>query len=265
MTDSLQRLLDFATHVRDALVPRASPAPPAGEALPVSERSSLRARRVRVEVRRSGEIVLVIPRRMSRAAAWRFYARHRDWAERKAREFAAHAPAPGAAPLRWDGTDVLAVAGVPRPLRVEPGAARFGGLTVADDALVLRTRRRDPASLARALKRGLAAHARAQAAAVLQEEGTRLGMHATGLRINDPVSQWGSCGPQGRISLSWRLVLAPPEVFRYVAVHELCHLRWRGHGPRFWGLVARQMPGYETQRRWLREHGAELHAMVPRR
>jgi predicted metal-dependent hydrolase len=58
--------------------------------------------------------------------------------------------------------------------------------------------------------------------------------------------------------------MAPPEVFRYVVVHELCHMRWQSHGPRFWGLVARQMPGHEIQRAWLRRHGDELQAWPPR-
>jgi len=48
-------------------------------------------------------------------------------------------------------------------------------------------------------------------------------------------------------------------VFRYVAVHELCHVRHHDHGERFWKLVARQMPDFETHRRWLREHGQRLH------
>ncbi|MGQ0586131.1 MAG: M48 metallopeptidase family protein, partial [Gammaproteobacteria bacterium] len=41
-----------------------------------------------------------------------------------------------------------------------------------------------------------------------------------------------------------------------VVVHELCHLRWHGHGPRFWDLVRRQMPDFERHRAWLRRNGA---------
>jgi predicted metal-dependent hydrolase len=58
------------------------------------------------------------------------------------------------------------------------------------------------------------------------------------------------------------LTLAPAEVFRYVVIHELAHLRHRNHGPRFWSLVERQMPDFDLHRRWLREHGAALHAVL---
>jgi hypothetical protein len=146
-------------------------------------------------------------------------------------------------------------------LRVERGARR---LELRGDGLLLRSRAAEPAGLARDLRKSLAQLARAAAAPLLAEEAARLGLAYSALRIGDPVSLWGSCGAGGRISLSWRLLLAPPEVFRYVVVHELCHLRWRSHGPRFWGLVERQMPEFEVHRRWLREHGGALHAAVPR-
>lgn len=97
---------------------------------------------------------------------------------------------------------------------------------------------------------------------LLDEEAQRLDLRYTRVSVRDTRSRWGSCGADGSIMLSLRLAMAPLEVFRYVVIHELCHLRWRGHGPRFWALVARQMPEFETRRRWLRENGAALHATL---
>jgi len=179
------------------------------EPWPVRERTSSRARRVRVDVRPDGEIVLTIPRRVPRDMAWRFLEQSRGWIERTRARLARPV-----VPLPWEGSRELAE---------------------------------------------LRAQARAIARRLLDEESARLGVRYTTLSIRDPRSRWGSCGPDGRIMLSLRLVMAPPEVFRYVVVHELCHLRWRGHGPRFWALVERQMPGYEQPYCWLREHGARLH------
>jgi predicted metal-dependent hydrolase len=53
-------------------------------------------------------------------------------------------------------------------------------------------------------------------------------------------------------------VLAPHEVLRYVAVHEVCHLLEPNHQPPFWALVDRTLPGWRAQRLWLRRHGPEL-------
>jgi len=53
-------------------------------------------------------------------------------------------------------------------------------------------------------------------------------------------------------------MLAPPEIFEYVVVHELCHLRHRNHSPDFWRLVGEHLPDYHHQRVWLRENGASL-------
>jgi predicted metal-dependent hydrolase len=58
--------------------------------------------------------------------------------------------------------------------------------------------------------------------------------------------------------------MVPPHVARYVVVHELCHLQRRDHSPRFWGLVERSLPGWRDGHAWLRRHGDEVMAHVPR-
>ena len=67
---------------------------------------------------------------------------------------------------------------------------------------------------------------------------------------------------QGALSFCWRLILAPPAALEAVAVHELCHLRVFGHGPRFWELLETRVPDYAVWRRWLKRHGPELHAAL---
>jgi predicted metal-dependent hydrolase len=121
-------------------------------------------------------------------------------------------------------------------------------LSVADQrpvADVLQGWFRDRASVA--IEREIACHAPA----------LRVTPAAIGLR--DPRTRWGSASRNGRLSFSWRLVLAPPEALETVVVHELAHLRYFGHGSRFWGLVASRRPDHLEWRRWLREHSFELH------
>jgi predicted metal-dependent hydrolase len=98
---------------------------------------------------------------------------------------------------------------------------------------------------------------------VADGEAPVLGVRYERIAIRDQRTRWGSCSPRGTLSFNWRLVLAPFDVLDYVVVHELCHLREPNHSPRFWRLVASRRPGWREQRRWLREHGAELLAFRP--
>ena len=76
--------------------------------------------------------------------------------------------------------------------------------------------------------------------------------------IKTQKSRWGSCGIHNDININWLLMMAPPEVIEYVVVHELCHIQVRNHSANFWALVAEHLPGYQQQRRWLKQHGVTL-------
>jgi predicted metal-dependent hydrolase len=231
------------------------------------EKVSGKARNIRVEVRPGGDVVLVYPRFVGRVEALAFLRARESWvraklAELEQREARIERPPP----LCWDGSDRVPLRGAMLALQVEPARLRApqvrfedGGITVFGSAATLR----NPPALQRVLTAGFKHQARLDARRYLEAEGERLGVRARSLRLNDAQTLWGSCNPTGTICLSWRLVMAPPEVFRYVAVHELCHLVHRNHSARYWKLVEKQMPEYEQHKRWLREHGAGLHLHLP--
>jgi predicted metal-dependent hydrolase len=77
--------------------------------------------------------------------------------------------------------------------------------------------------------------------------------------MRDTRSRWGSCSSQGTLMYSWRLIMAPPEVLRYVAAHEVAHLAEMNHSPAFWQVVQTLYGAHHRERGWLREHGASLH------
>ena len=76
--------------------------------------------------------------------------------------------------------------------------------------------------------------------------------------IKDMASRWGSCGPDRRMSLNWRLILAPEHIIEYVLVHELCHIEVPNHSRAFWNKVGKSCADYRESRKWLRRHGDEL-------
>src|SRR5207248_3961287 len=65
------------------------------------------------------------------------------------------------------------------------------------------------------------------------------GVAARSVSVGDAGTRWGSCSSQGRIRLSWRLILAPPDVRRYVVAHEVAHLVHLDHSARFKALEAK--------------------------
>lgn len=101
--------------------------------------------------------------------------------------------------------------------------------------------------------------ARQRGIAACDRYAARLGRPYRKLTLRDPRTRWGSCSSQGNLMLSWRLILAPPDVLDYVAAHEVAHLAEMNHAPRFWAVVARLMPDYQSRRDWLKAHGAGLH------
>ena len=71
------------------------------------------------------------------------------------------------------------------------------------------------------------------------------GMRAVAVGIGDARTRWGSCSSAGRIRYNWRLILAPPEARRYVAAHEVAHLKHLNHGREFKALE-RELFGGDT-------------------
>lgn len=78
------------------------------------------------------------------------------------------------------------------------------------------------------------------------------GLKSSGFRLRRVSSYWGSCSPCGVLSFNTRLQYAPPDCVEYIVVHELSHLKHRGHGKRFWALVTDLYPDTKLARKKLR-------------
>lgn len=67
-------------------------------------------------------------------------------------------------------------------------------------------------------------------------------------------TMFGSCSEDRKISLNWTLVAAEDSVMNYVVIHELAHLKYMDHSPRFWNLVAQYQPSYFRYKKWLQNN-----------
>lgn len=78
-----------------------------------------------------------------------------------------------------------------------------------------------------------------------------MGLTPQEVKFTRVKSYWGNCSSKGVIRFNLQLVYATPEAVSYVVVHELAHLRYQGHGKRFWNLVNQVYPRASLMRRHL--------------
>jgi predicted metal-dependent hydrolase len=139
---------------------------------------------------------------------------------------------------------------------------RASHVATFEDELVVHRVGRDRRTDAQILEAWLRTVAAADIDAAIDRHAGPLGVDPTAVTLRDPRSRWGSASRHGRLSFSWRLIMAPPEALETVVVHELAHLRVFGHGPAFWALVASRRPDHRAWRRWLHDHALGLHTAL---
>jgi predicted metal-dependent hydrolase len=81
-----------------------------------------------------------------------------------------------------------------------------------------------------------------------RRHGARIGR----IKITNAEKRWGSCGRDGSLNFSWKLLMAPLPVLDYVVIHEIAHILERNHSDSFWRKVALMCPGYRSSMKWLR-------------
>ena len=92
-----------------------------------------------------------------------------------------------------------------------------------------------------------------------REIAEKAGATLRAVSVGDADTRWGSCSSSGRIRYSWRLILAPPDVRRYVVAHEVAHLVHLDHGRAFKALERKLFEGdADAARLLLRRIGGRL-------
>lgn len=78
------------------------------------------------------------------------------------------------------------------------------------------------------------------------------------LKVMAMKKQWGSCSPNGRLTLNLYLIKAPRDCIDYVILHELCHIAEHNHSKRFYRLMGQVMPGWEKVKKKLDSSVSQL-------
>lgn len=243
-------------------------APLPGGLLPYTLRHSPRARGLRVVIHPDRGVVVTVPATRSgrldgERRAVEFLTAREPWLRR---HLARHEDVRAELAARGGARDggSIPLEGRLHRVRVVPAVSGSRRSDVArfDDELVVHRVARDVRPDAAILEIWLRAQAAAAIDDVIASHAAALEVSPARVTLRDPRGRWGSASRAGRLSFSWRLVLAPPEALETVVIHELAHLRVFGHGPRFWSLVASRRPDHRIWRRWLHDHATELHGAL---
>jgi predicted metal-dependent hydrolase len=219
---------------------------------PVRIRRHRQARRYTLRVHAaSREVILTMPPRGSVREAKEFAQKHGGWIAARLHRLPEARPfADGTTiPLRGVEHRITHRPGMRGTVWTETGPDGEGLLCVAGAAPHIDRRIGD--YLRREALRDLDAASRRAA--------ETLGVSVRRISVRDQSSRWGSCSTTGVLSYSWRLILAPPFVLDYLAVHEVAHLIEMNHSARFWRLVNRTCPDANRAKVWLDVHGSDLH------
>lgn len=118
-----------------------------------------------------------------------------------------------------------------------------------------------PEHLGRRIADFLKKEAKADLEKSAEYHAEKLGRKIKSITMRDTRSRWGSCSSEGKLSFSWRIIMAPPFVLDYLAAHEVAHLVEMNHEPAFWQICENLCPHTKDAKTWLKKHGSLLHAV----
>ena len=222
--------------------------------LPIEIRPMRNARRLRLRFdEASGTLKLTCPWRTSRRSALKWALDQREWIDAQLAKREPGEPFEPGTTIPLEGQDVRLVwdqAARRTPLQVG-GELRCGG---------------PREGFARRIELFIRRRALEVMSYEVADYAAAAGVAAAGVRVGDAGTRWGSCSSQGRIRLSWRLILAAPSARRYVVAHEVAHLVHLDHSARFKALEARLYgPGLGEAKALLRRAGPRLRRFGRRR
>ncbi len=218
-----------------------------GRDLTVPVKRDRRARRITIHVDAAiGGARVVMPVYVAMADAEAAILEHERWVLDRLDALPPRVPFADGAVIPFRGQDH----------RIHHVAGRRGVVT-RDEGIILAPG--DTEHLSRRVTDWLKREARRSISPMALEKAAMVDRRVRQVSIRDQRSRWGSCAASGRLSFSWRLILAPDAVLDYVVAHEVAHLVEMNHSSDFWRVVDRLTPHARSSKRWLNANGQSLH------
>ncbi|HOV87187.1 MAG TPA: SprT family zinc-dependent metalloprotease [Syntrophobacteraceae bacterium] len=229
-----------------------------GDGISYSVREDPRARRVILKISPEKGLEVVVPRGFDGRRIPGILIEKKDWIHETLQRFSGRNDS-GQEPFALP--DSIWLRAVDERYVVEPAGDDEPGFQLVLNGKVdwrVRGEVRDARHLGRVMRPWLKRVGTAHLAPWLGRIGRETGLGFRTLQVRGQKSRWGSCSSRGTISLNYKLLFLPPELVRYILIHELCHTVHPNHSPRYWNLVARFEPAYRDLDRAMRTARAHV-------
>ncbi|GAB2612218.1 M48 family metallopeptidase [Novilysobacter erysipheiresistens] len=233
---------------------------PDGSRVEFTIHPSARSKSVRLKLNARHGLVVVAPAGLPDKQTMDLVSARADWIAEKlagfedVRHLLTRSPA-----SRPEAFDLPALAESWRVEYQQTKARTVGARTAEVGRIIVCGDVKEPRRCQAALRRWLARRAKEMLIPWLERVSLQTGLVYADAAIKSQRTRWGSCSRRHCISLNSKLLFLPPELVRYVLVHELSHTLEANHSNRFWATVR----GYEPATDRLHPRMAEAWKRIP--
>ncbi len=192
-------------------------------------RQSRKAKHLRINVHPDGRVEVVAPMRATPADVASFVREHRDWVKRQLARIK---------PVQLSRPTQLALRAVDEQVAIDYRVSPSAQWQHTEQIVHVEGAESAHRSVLSDWLKGYARYALTER---VEQWAQRTELDYERLQWRLQKTRWGSCSSNRTISLNAAILLLPSALADCVIVHELCHLRYMSHGPRFWGLLSRHL------------------------
>jgi predicted metal-dependent hydrolase len=217
-------------------------------------RVSPRAKHVRLQVSARDGVVVVVPKGFDQAGIPEFVQRWQRWIEAALEELEQRRAAAAAAPVR-PLPERIALPAIGQEWSVEYQPMNQSWVTAVPregQRLVVSGNVAEHRLCREVLRRWMQHMAQRHLAPQLGQLAEENGFQVKRVLVRAQKTRWASCSGKQTVSINQNALFLPPQLVRYILIHELCHTVHLNHSPRFWALVAAHVPDYRDIRREMR-------------
>jgi predicted metal-dependent hydrolase len=231
-----------------------------GQTTTYTVKRSLRAKRIRLEVRPQTGLTVIVPHYYKIRQLPRLLKSKERWISNNLAKYR-HLQSVSAG-KEFKSGDTVPYLGRDLELVKWKNHSGAGSITLEVNTLVVSAKLFKNGILELALEQWY----RTEAAKLISERidklSSQMGISYKRIVIRGQKTRWGSCSRKRNLNFNWKLIMAPESVIDYVIIHELTHLKEMNHSKRFWELVVQYCPRWREHKKWLKQHEADLTARL---